>query len=106
MITLVNILLSGLVAFAVNAFSAREETLQRAASVSYVDKQDSAINSKLCFHDSQFINLENKVDTKSDKADLDKLQTEWTNRFNRIDLKSDEQYKMLVEILKTVKKLD
>jgi len=98
----INICITAVISFAVNSISAREQTLQgvvqNAASIEYVNKGDSALNDLLCRQDE-------KIEKKADKTDLDKMEAQWTERFNRIETKTDDSYKMLVEILKTVKGL-
>jgi len=99
LITIINLLLSGVVAFTVNAFSAREETLQGAASTEYVNKLDA---DQKCYIDQQdqvlqegHEELHGEIRLKADQSEVDKLYN-----------KTEENNRLLFEILKIVKKLD
>jgi hypothetical protein len=97
-ITVANLLLSGMIAFAVNALSAREKTLQGAATVTYVDSQDA--NQK-CYIDKQdntaterMNRIQTEVNLKADKDDFDKVYQ-----------MGMDNNKLLIDILKEVKTL-
>jgi hypothetical protein len=98
-ITFANLLLSGVIAFTVNAFSARETALQGAASKDYVDQQDGSTLDYVDVQDGAITNrmdrIQLQVNTKADKDDFDKVY-----------LKCEENNKLLFEVLKAVKKLD
>jgi len=98
-ITLCNLLLSGMIAFAVNALSTREQALQGAASTEYVDKQDNATRTYIDSQDNIISNrvgrVEVNMETKADKDDFDRLY-----------LKTEDNNKLLIQVLKEIKRID
>jgi hypothetical protein len=97
-IAVFNILLSGIVAFTVNAFSQREEALQGAAPITYVDKkcedtriyidkQDGLLNERLG-------RVQDQVNIKADKTDVTAMRTTIDNMFNlMLQMATDKQIK-------------
>lgn len=115
-IVILNIFVSGLVTFTVNAFSSREATLQGAAPIPYVDKSvndakctfNQRLTDERTYTDSQdnkaterMNRIQQGMETKADKDDYDKV---W-NLLMENNRKIDETNKNSLEILKLVKKI-
>jgi len=98
-----NIFLTGAITFAVNAFSTREEALQGAASVTYVDGKCKDTREYL---DSQDRKLLDYVNTQDDQAveRMNRIQVDLSKKadkddFDKVYEKCEENNKLSIKLL-------
>jgi hypothetical protein len=86
-LTLISVGLSTLGSLIVLSVTVRGQQVRGAASMEYVKEQDSALNDRLCLHDTKFTRLEDQMDLKVDKTD-----------FQIMDKKIDNIYNLLIKM--------